>query len=130
MEQPFSKKWMILSMGIYILAEILIGYFIGYIIVGKYVSIGLQFMMQGMCMLLAFYLGGIIIGVISPGIRLLEPAVGAFCSVSLIMILTLFAPYHFYHFSLTKIIVGGGIAFFLALCGAKTGEKITGNKVD
>ncbi len=129
MERPFSKKWMFTSMAIFIVSEILIGIVIGNIIVGKYVSMGLQFMLQGLCMLLAFYIGGIIIGIITPGVRLMEPACGAFLSVTTMMVITFFTPSRFFHFSLTKVIIGGAIAFALALAGAKTGEKITGQKV-
>ena len=49
----------------FIISKILISYFIGYLIVGKYISIGLKFMMQGLCMLCAFYLEGIVIGIIT-----------------------------------------------------------------
>ena len=126
--RPFSKKWMLVSMLIFILSEIFVGYFIGSVIVGKYVSMGLSFILQGVCMLLSFYIGGFIVGVISPGVRIMEPAVGAFCSVSLIMVITLFTPLHFYHFSIFKVIVGGGIAFLLALAGARMGERVMRNR--
>ena len=66
---------------------------------GKYVSSGLQFMMQGLCMLLAFYIGGFIIGLVSPGLRILEPALGAFLSVATMMAITLFTPSFFFHFN-------------------------------
>lgn len=128
-ERPFSRSWVLISMAVFITAEILIGYLLGGIIVGKYVSIGLRFIMQGLCMLFSFYVGGLIIGLVSPGVRIAEPAVGAFLSIALMMILTLFTPSFFYHFSLIKVVFGGGIAFALALAGAKTGEKIMGNKV-
>lgn len=127
--QPFSKKWVIISMVIYIATEIIIGYFIGSIIVGKYASMGLKFYLQGLCMLLAFYMGGFIVGFISPGIRTLEPALGAFLAVATMMAITLFTPSRVYHFSMTKVLVGGAIAFALALAGAKHGERISGNKV-
>lgn len=113
-------------MVIFIASEILIGYFIGGIMVGKYVSSGLRFMMQGLCMLLAFYVGGFIIGAVSPGLRILEPALGAFLSVATMMTITLFTPSIFFHFNLIKLVLGGTIAFCLALAGAKTGEKLTG----
>mgnify|MGYP006429166729 CR=1 FL=1 len=127
--QPFAKKWMFISMAIFIASEILIGIFIGNIIVGRYVSMGLQFMLQGFCMILAFFVGGVIVGFISPGLRVFEPAVGAFLSVSTMGAITLLTPSRFFHFSLTKVILGGALAFGLALAGAKIGEKLSGNKV-
>ncbi|SDH14393.1 hypothetical protein SAMN04488136_10970 [Vibrio xiamenensis] len=90
-------------------------------------SISLHFMMQGLLNLASYFIGGFIIGFISPGIRIYEPAAGAFLSVATMLLLTLFTPFHFFHFSLTKMIYGGAIAFFLALTGAKIGEKVTGN---
>lgn len=43
-------------------------------------------------MLLAFYIGGFIIGLVSLGLRILEPALGAFLSVATMMTITLFTP--------------------------------------
>ena len=118
---------MLLSMAIFIASEILIGVVIGTVIVGKYVSMGLQFTLHGLCMLMSFYVGGFIIGIISPGKRIAEPAVGAFGSVALIMVVTLFTPSRWFHFGLTKLILGGAIAFGLAYSGAVSAEKIMGN---
>jgi len=114
-------------MVIFIAAEILIGILIGNIIVGRYVSMGLKFMLQGLCMILSFFAGGLVIGLISPGLRILEPALGAFLSVSSMMAITLLTPSRFYHFSLTKVVLGGALAFGLALAGAKIGERLSGN---
>jgi hypothetical protein len=129
-DRPFSTKWMIISMVIFIASEIIIGYFVGHLIVGRFVSMGLRFVMQGLCMLMAFYIGGFLVGVISPGVRIWEPAAGAFCSVSLMMVVTLFTPSIFYHFSLMKVMIGGAIAFALALSGSKMGEKVMRNQLD
>ena len=129
-EQEFSKKWVFLSMSIFIVIELVIGVFVGDLVVGKYKSIHLTFFLQGLLHLLSYFLGGILIGIISPGLRLLEPALGAFLSVALMLSMTLFTPFSFFNFSVTKLIIGGCIAFFLALSGAKIGERIVGNKVD
>jgi Na+/H+-dicarboxylate symporter len=126
---PFSKKWMWISFSTFIVIEILLGVFLGQFIVGKYLSIHLNFLMQGLLNLLSYFIGGIIIGFISPGIRKYEPAVGALLSVATMLILTFFTPYSFLHFSFTKLVVGGIIAFFLALSGAKIGERFSGNKI-
>ena len=86
----------------------------------------LRMVLQGVLNLLSFFVGGVVIGVVSPGLRIDEPAVGAFLSVGLLLVVTLFTPYSFISFSLTKLLLGGGIAFALALSGAKLGERITG----
>lgn len=125
----FSKKWMLASMAIFIGVELFLGGLIGELVVGRFMSISLRFMIQGLLYLISFLIGGFIIGLISPGIRTLEPALGAFLSVTIMLGLTFFTPYSFIRFSLTKMIIGGIIAFALALWGAKLGEKVTGNRV-
>ncbi len=127
--REFSKRWMFISFAIYIITEIILGGVLGNIVIGKFMSIQLHFMLQGLLNLTSYFIGGFIIGLVSPGIRIYEPAAGAFLSVAAILLLTIFTPFSFFHFSLTKLIIGGGIAFFLALSGAKLGEKAAGNQV-
>ena len=128
-EQSFSKKWMFASVAIFIGVELILGGLIGNVVVGRFLSRSLYFILQGVLNLVSFFIGGFIIGLISPGIRIREPAVGAFLSVSIMLCLSIFTPYSFIHFSLTKMLVGGVIAFSLALVGARLGEKIVGNRV-
>ncbi|MFC1526675.1 hypothetical protein ACFL6X_07695 [Candidatus Latescibacterota bacterium] len=128
--QAFSVKWMLFSLLIYIAAEIVLGVWVGGVVVGKYMSISLRFMLQGLLNLASYFVGGFIIGLISPGLRIYEPAAGAFLAVALMLLLTIFTPYRFIQFSMTKMLIGGGIAFFLALAGARLGERLSGNRVD
>ena len=114
-------------MATFILVELTLGGLVGGLVSG-YISISLRFMFQGLLHLASFFIGGFIIGLVSPGIRILEPAVGAFLSVAIMLVLTIFTPYSFIHFSLTKLLVGGAIAFALALFGARIGERFTGNQ--
>jgi len=75
-------------------------------------------------MLASYFIGGFLIGLLSPGIRVLEPALGAFLAVGFTFLYGFFTPFSFFAFSLGKIFIGGGIAFGLALLGAKLGEKL------
>ena len=125
--QSFSKKWMIASTAIFIAVELFLGGLIGEVVVGRFMSISLRFLLQGLLNLVSFFIGGFIVGVISPGVRTVEPAAGAFLSVAIVLALSFFTPYSFIHFSLTKMLIGGGVAFFLALAGARLGEKVVGN---
>lgn len=127
--KPFSKPWMFISFFVFIVVELILGGYVGEVVVGKYMSMHLRFMLQGLLNLVSYFIGGFIIGVISPGVRVYEPAAGAFLSVLTMLLITFFTPYSFIHFSMTKVIIGGGIAFFLALTGASFGEKLVGNKV-
>lgn len=125
----FSKKWMFASMAIFIGVELIIGGLVGNLVLGGFMSLSLRFMLQGLLNLVSFFIGGFIIGLISPGVRIHEPAVGAFFSVSIMIFLSVFTPFSFIQFSLTKMLIGGVAAFFLALIGARLGEKVAGNRI-
>ena len=127
--QTFSVKWVFLSVLIYISVEIVLGILVGGVVVGKYMSVSLRFMLQGLLNLVSYFVGGFIIGLISPGLRIYEPAAGAFLAVSLMLLLSFFTPLRFVQFTMTKMLVGGGIAFFLALAGARLGERLSGNRL-
>jgi len=127
-DQTFSWKWVFISMAVFIGIELILGSIVGGIIVGRYKSISLGFLLQGLLHLASFFVGGLAIGLFSPGIRIREPAVGAFCSVALMLAMSLFTPYAFIRFSLNKMLLGGAIAFGLALLGARIGERLSSSK--
>ena len=126
-QQPFSWGWVIISMIVFVGFELLVGGLLGGFLQDRFRSLSTSFLLQGALNVGSYFAGGILIGVISPRVRINEPAVGAFCAVALVMALTIFTPYSFIRFSVGKLVVGGVIAFFLALAGAKLGEKLTGN---
>ena len=72
-------------MMIFIGAELFIGGPVGEYIVGRYTSLSLQFTQQGILNLLSYLIGGFIVGLVSPGLRIHEPAAGAFLSVALML---------------------------------------------
>ena len=127
--RPFATKWVLASMAVFIGIELFLGGLIGGAITGRFASLNLQFMLQGLLNLVSYFIGGFLIGFLSPGLRIHEPATGAFLSVALVLSLSLFTPYSFIRFSLTKMLIGGAIAFWLALVGAKLGEKAAGNRI-
>lgn len=126
-ERPFSTPWTILSLVLFLAVELLIGSWLGPLIAGKYVSPMFHYQVQMLMHLLALYLGGLVVGVVSPGRRLMEPAIAAFLSVLIVFLMSFFMPNWFFRFDLTKILVGGGIGFGVALLGAWQGEKMMGN---
>ena len=126
--EKFSRKWMFISMAIFIAVELFLGGFIGRVILGKFISISLFFLVQGILHLSSYFIGGFIIGVISPGKRIYEPAAGAFLAVTIMLGFSIFTPFSFIRFSLSKMLIGGAIAFFLALTGARMGERLMGNR--
>lgn len=126
-ERPFSTAWVMLSVVLFLAIELVIGTWIGPLIVGKYVSPMFHYQVQMLMHLGSLYLGGLVVGVVSPGRRLVEPAVGAFISVLVVFLMSFFMPTWFFVFDVMKVLIGGGIGFALALAGAWTGEKWMGN---
>jgi hypothetical protein len=128
--RPFSWLWVTISMGTFIGVELLVGGVVGPFLQGRYVSIALGFTLQGLLNLGSYLVGGFAVGVFSPGIRIAEPATGAFFSVCLLQVLTLFTPYSFMGPNTHKLVAGGVIALVLAAVGAAAGEKLMGTLRD
>ncbi len=129
--QPFSWSWTLCSVLIFTAMELAIALFVApAVLVGRLASPMLQLRLQMLMHLLSFWLGGVAVGIISPRIRLFEPAVGAFFAVMITFMMSFFMPTHWMSFDLNRLAIGGGIAFVLALAGAWTGEKIMGNVSD
>ncbi len=126
-----STAWIVASVLIFTAVELGIALVIApAILVGRLASVMVQYRLDMLMHLGSFYLGGIVVGLISPGVRLLEPAIGAFVSVLLVMLMSVFLPNAWMQLSLTKLLVGGGIACALALMGAYSGERLMGNLND
>ena len=126
--QPFSWGWVLASVVIFTAMEIAIAVFLAPVIfAGRLASAPLQMRLQMLMHLASFFVGGIGVGIISPRVRMWEPAVGAFLAVGITFLMPFFMPSYWLRFSLDHILVGGGIAFVLALSGAYTGEKWMGN---
>ena len=128
MKKSFSWKWVALSIVIYTAMEIGIAVFLApAIFAGRLASPMLQMRLQMLMHLASFLVGGFFVGLLSPGVRMWEPAVGAFVSVAIVFMMSFFMPTWFMHWDTQKVMIGGGIAFALAIAGAYSGEKIMGN---
>jgi hypothetical protein len=123
--QPFSLGWVLGSMVVFVIAQLLLAVVVGQILIGGRIPYGLQQIVQGLLALVSYFVGGFIIGVISPKIRIIEPALGAFLSIFLVVFVSFVMPNSYIHFDWQRLIVGGIIAFALALYGATLGEKLT-----
>lgn len=126
---PFSWRWATASALIFAAGQVVLGHFVSGLIVGSMVSLHTRFLTEAIFILASYFIGGIIIGLISPGIRILEPAIGAFICVAMMFVVTVFTPLRFISFSWPKLLIGGAIAFALALSGAKIGERLAGNRL-
>src|SRR5687767_13181557 len=97
--RPFSTTWMVLSVLLFTAAEVVVGTVVGPLVVGKYVSPMLHLRVMMLLHLGSFFLGGVAVGLLSPGVRLIEPALGAALAVALVFMLGFFMPGPFLGFS-------------------------------
>jgi hypothetical protein len=107
--------------------ELFFGGFVGEIVLGAYVSPMWHIKMQLLLNLTSYLVCGFLVGFFSPGVRMMEPAIGAFLSVILVGAMGYFMPYSFIGFHDISLFIGGAIGFTLALMGAYTGEKLMRN---
>lgn len=123
--KDLSKAWVLYSLITFIVAELFLGGLVGQVVIGRFVPHVLSYTIEAVLILASFFIGGVIIGLISPKVRVLEPAMGAFLCVLLTLSISFFSPYSFMRFTWAKLAIGGGCAFFLAFFGARFGEKIS-----
>lgn len=121
---------MLASIAIFTLTEIILGHIVADLILGSYLSIPGRFRIQVILHLASFFVGGFIVGLVSPGMRIMEPALGAFLAVAGVTLFSLFIPLSFFRFDTWKTLIAGLIAFGLAITGAKLGERLTGQWSD
>jgi hypothetical protein len=119
-----SWLWIIISLITFIIIELLLGGVIARLIAGRFVGHIFMLRIEVILILASYFLGGLIVGFFSPGIRILEPAIGAFFAVLFTFFYGFFTPHRFFGFSLNRLLIGGGIAFVLALFGADLGERL------
>lgn len=125
MIKELSWAWMFYSLAVFIVTELVLGGIVGKLVIGSLVPHVLSYTIEAVLILTAFFVGGAIIGLFSPKVRVLEPALGAFLCVLLTLSISFFSPYSFMRFSWIKLAIGGGCAFLLAFFGARFGEKVS-----
>ena len=123
--QKFSWAWVWVSLVVFIMIEVIIGTFVNSLIAGRYRTYLLGLKLEMLIMLGSYFLGGMAVGFFSPSVRIFEPAIGAFGAVLATLLYSVFVPMrHFFGFDSSKVLIGGGIVFTLALLGADAGERL------
>ena len=121
---PRKILWIVISMIVFLAVEVVLGGFIGPLLRGRFVGHIFFLKIEVFLMLISYFFGGLVVGLISPGIRIFEPAVGAALAVFFTCAYSFFTPHRFYGFSFGRMSVGAIIAFVLALLGADLGERL------
>jgi stress response protein SCP2 len=122
--KSFSWAWMLFSLVVFIIAEIAIAGLFQTNLFWSFIPQSFRFLVEIVSFSISFLAGGMIVGLVSPSIRVLEPAIAAFFSVIILLSNGFFTPNGFADFSVIKMLIGGSIAFALAMSGARLGEKI------
>ncbi len=119
----FSWTWVGISLAVFISLQVVLGYFAGRYVVAHYFSDSLLYAAAGVLSLGSYFLGGLLIGVVSPRVRMLEPAVGALLAVLATLAVSLLTPA--LGLNAGKLVLGGMVAFLMAVWGAKLGDHLT-----
>lgn len=125
--RPFSWRWVVLSIVAFIGAELAIGGLVGELVLGRMVSINTSFLLQGLLNLSGFVVGGFIIGVVSPGRRIVEAAAAGAATMALISVMAVFVPFRYIGYSQGSFVLAALLAAAIGAAGAYGGERITGN---
>ncbi len=124
-KKKFSWPWVFVSIFIFIGIELFFGGYVSKIVAGRYVGRIMWFKLEMIMMLASYFLGGLLVGLFSPSIRIFEPAIGASLAVLGTLIYSFFIPMvRCFGFSSDRALIGGAIVFVLALLGADCGERI------
>ena len=112
---------------IFVALELLLGGLVAHLLAGRNISHMLGLRIELALSLLSFLTGGFLVGVLSPGLRLIEPAIGAGVTVVFTFLIAFFTPVTVLAADPNKILIGGIAGFAVALFGAHLGERLRGN---
>lgn len=124
---PFSWGWVWTSFAGFLVFQVLLSRFATPYVTQGYQTQHFRFLVEGAINLTAYYLGGFLIGFISPKVRLMEPAVAAGLAMFAALSVGWFTPSVWYQFGMAKFLLGGGAAASLAYAGAFSAERLTGS---
>jgi hypothetical protein len=119
---PVSTRWVVVSFVVYLLCEVALGGVLAPLLSG-FVSRPMAMRVEVLLMLGSFFVGGFVVGALSPTVRVLEPALGAAGAVMLTFVYALFMPMSFYRVPPERLLLGAALAFGVALAGADSGER-------
>lgn len=119
-QEGFDTKWVGISFGIYLALQFVV-LVIGPMIIGSFDPQGMPgiFLSAGI-----WFLGGMVVGAVSPGKTFMEPAVGALIACPFTIGYLMWVTPEGFNPSLLAYLVGGLLGVMISLFGAFFGEKI------
>ena len=126
----FSFNWVILSVFSYLGVQVGLGMLARTFVYPNAGAKHTNFLAEGLVILMGFYLGAFLIGIISPGRRTFEPILGAFLAVLAVFSVSNFTPQMggWLRFDgVSGMFVSGVIAAVMSGIGVFSAEKLMGN---
>lgn len=126
----FSFAWVILSTLGYLATQVVLGIVAQAFVLPFIVATHTRFLTEGLIIILGFYVGAFVIGVVSPGRRTLEPVLGAVVAVAAAFAVANFTPQMggwFRHDGINMMATAAFLAGTFAAFGCYSGEKLMGN---
>lgn len=119
----FSWGWFWASLAAFIFFQCLLG---GWSFrMAQHSTMHTRFLLEGLVVGISYLAGGFAVGVLSPGVRVLEPIAAGAVAILAAMMVSWFTPSIWFLATPIKIIVGGSIACGLAGLGALKGERLS-----
>jgi len=113
--------WVGISLIIMMITQVILG--VAFTLFGI-VTLGFGFLLFLFLKPITYFIAGFLTGIISPGITIIEPAIGVAIATSLGVI---FDAHRLFPGRVVALVFSGALAFFLALWGATLGEKAQGH---
>jgi hypothetical protein len=110
-------KWVLVSIVIFLVAQVLFSVVFGVLGI---LTLGIGFILFVIIKPVTYFVGGYLTGLLSPGVTLAEPAIGA---VVITLLGSLFDISRIHHGRLGWAIISSIVAFIVALIGASFGER-------
>ena len=98
--------------------------YVGPVPAGRFITHVAELRLEVLLVLGSYLVGGFLIGLFSPAVRVGEAVAGAFVAAILPFLMGVLSPVTFYVASRGRMLVAGGLAAFLAFVGADAGERL------
>lgn len=128
--RDFSFGWVLTSTVGYLVVQVFLGILAQMFVLPFIVAKHTQFFTEGLIIILGFYIGAFLIGVISPGRRVVEPVLGAICAIAAAFSVANFTPQMggwFRYDGVGTMATAALLAATFAGFGCYSGEKLMRN---